>query len=362
MKLTNLIFACASLVMGGAVSAKPWVETIADVRARSDMLNAHARQRGAESMGKLLLFIDRDRHTCAILGRMLDRVDAIRDLEEMEITTPTPNMTPEQIDQMQVDAASLQTWAWAAEKLLGYTEAERIRAWNLDCVGLQGIPLEAGFWGDVAPGGTETLHTEIVPGYAGVITGTDAVVWTGRLSTIYADSDRRVVTIIQDGRGGPAIWRMVADCGRGLVALFGPPVGQTGDTGIRLPQAARNAARDIYCADADAPSQELLNVPIENAGVYADWWTGFPEPIPNGPVIEIKGFGNTVGDPDPNTDLTGLLMLDCAAGTHRWAGAASVVVGQPSGWNLNVVGYRGDPDVPPEVIRSANRLYCLFAQ
>ncbi|MEJ6404216.1 hypothetical protein [Yoonia sp. 2307UL14-13] len=352
---------CTSLALcGTAAYAKPWDETIADVSLLSERLFDALRSREVdEAFGKALLFLDEDRHTCAILGRMVGRADQIRHLEEMEITEPAEDMSAEDIDAMLVDAFSLQTWAMVAERLVGYSEDERIRAWNVDCIGMQDIPDDAGFYGDTPPTGAQTLLLQRVEGYRGAITGSVAVTWTGRLIETGIGADRRVVTIFQDGYHSNATWRMITECSSGISEIVGPPQNADNDTGSRLPRLAIEHAQDVFCEDANAPRQELLNIPLE--GVYADWWNGVAAPVGDEWIIAIDGIGNPEYGPEYDTRLTGLLILDCETGQDRWVGVVGKLSGRATGWNVNMGEYLGDPDVPSEMLRGARRLYCDFS-
>lgn len=292
---------------------------------------------------------------------MVGRADDIQHLEEMPITEPRDGMTAQEIEQMQLDGFSLQTWALVAERLMAYSPAERIRAWNLDCAGDQGIPKDAGFFGATAPRGVQALYTQHVQGYSGAFTGAAAVRWTSQLIEINQDADRRITTIIQDGYSAPGIWRLISDCETGEMALSGIPPSAFRDTGARLPAKAQQSAHDIYCADPTEAQQELLYEPIENAGVYADWWTGIPEDIPTGPIIEITATGNQDYGAAYDTQIEGLLVLDCVGGSHKWVGVIGQVAQDPTGWNVNMSTYRADPPAPDQVLRNATRLYCDFA-
>jgi hypothetical protein len=75
-------------------------------------------------------------HQCAILGRMLDHVDAIRHLEEFEYPPMDARSNPQDL---LVFSISLENWVAAARWAKSASIDQRINRWNLDCVSQFGI-------------------------------------------------------------------------------------------------------------------------------------------------------------------------------------------------------------------------------
>lgn len=78
-----------------------------------------------------------DRHLCAIVGRMLEQVEAIKEIETLEYPPIDAASDPHDL---LVFSISLENWAMAARRALSMSRDERINVWNLDCVGEMGIP------------------------------------------------------------------------------------------------------------------------------------------------------------------------------------------------------------------------------
>ncbi|WP_282078637.1 hypothetical protein [Epibacterium ulvae] len=78
-----------------------------------------------------------DRHLCAIVGRMLEQVEAIKEIENLDY--PPMNATSDAHDLL-VFSISLENWTIAARRAVDMNRDERINVWNLDCVGEMGIP------------------------------------------------------------------------------------------------------------------------------------------------------------------------------------------------------------------------------
>ena len=83
---------------------------------------------------------DVERHKCAILGRMLGKLDEIREIEKLEYPKIGPDSDLVELAYFSVE---LDTWVNEAQKALAANESDRINQWNLDCVGTQGIPASA---------------------------------------------------------------------------------------------------------------------------------------------------------------------------------------------------------------------------
>jgi hypothetical protein len=89
--------------------------------------------------------LDVPEHTCAILGRMLNKTILIKHLEK---PYPKKSKTGEEF---RLAAISIGNWAYNAELILRLDEARRIKSWNLDCVGQLGIPASAYIVGKGVP-------------------------------------------------------------------------------------------------------------------------------------------------------------------------------------------------------------------
>lgn len=76
-------------------------------------------------------------HTCAILGRMLGKTSLIGHLEE-----PLPKNSEDGFE-FRLAAHSLDNWIFTVRRLQKMPKTRKIRAWNLDCVGSNGIPVTA---------------------------------------------------------------------------------------------------------------------------------------------------------------------------------------------------------------------------
>jgi hypothetical protein len=126
--------------------ARSWREMIEEAEARSDFLFEEASKRGygAERLGTAYNEIGADHHTCAILGRLLDRKAFVIELERFEVTEPRNKMSESDIVDMLVSARMLENWASIARYLLDLSKDDQIAIWNLDCVDKFGIPITAG--------------------------------------------------------------------------------------------------------------------------------------------------------------------------------------------------------------------------
>lgn len=116
------------------------------------------------------------RHQCAIVGRMLEQVDAIQEIESFEYPPMDATSDPHAL---LVFSISLENWTVAARGALEMNRDERINIWNLECVGEMGIPTDrfmessqpnAAFefdgrtlfvYGDIEPGFFDRFSTEL---------------------------------------------------------------------------------------------------------------------------------------------------------------------------------------------------------
>jgi hypothetical protein len=117
-----------------------WKDAIARVEASAEKYRTYARERGVTGAGSMYGTLDVARHTCAILGRMLGHTEAIRHLEEMEYPPLLSNGEEDYAHSMLVFSVSLGNWVFSARQALKASKVQRIKIWNLDCAGNQGIP------------------------------------------------------------------------------------------------------------------------------------------------------------------------------------------------------------------------------
>lgn len=114
-----------------------WPKAIKAVEAKSQAyIDYGLRTSGTTSVqqavGMIGITLDIEKHRCAILGRMLGKIDEIAELERFDI--PPLSQRPDGFLAVEI-GASLGNWVGEARKALGQTESQRINAWNLDCVG-----------------------------------------------------------------------------------------------------------------------------------------------------------------------------------------------------------------------------------
>lgn len=130
----------STLVTAGGSSAQSvgWEEAISTVEATAEAYMDHIRSiDGTAAVGAAYHGWEFDRHRCAVLGRMLGHAEAIAELERLD----HPPMTAESDTfELMVFVATLDSWVTAVRRALDAPEVERINAWNLECVGLMGIP------------------------------------------------------------------------------------------------------------------------------------------------------------------------------------------------------------------------------
>jgi len=131
--LLSLVWATASLSQGVS-----WETAIQRVEQSSKEYFDYAVEVGGTSWaGTAYNGYQFDRHLCAIVGRMLEQVEAIKEIETLEY--PPMDATSDPHDLL-VFSISLENWTIAARRALSMSQDERINVWNLDCVGEMGIP------------------------------------------------------------------------------------------------------------------------------------------------------------------------------------------------------------------------------
>ena len=128
------------------VNAKSWDKVIAKVEERADQIWQRGKSLGADTfLGTAVNEVDIPKHECAILGRMLGVPSLISKLEYH----PEPQLsdTPdwEELFELMVYSQSLSNWVFVANRIQSLSETEKKHKWNLNCVGKQGIPVDASF-------------------------------------------------------------------------------------------------------------------------------------------------------------------------------------------------------------------------
>lgn len=142
-----LYLSFCSIVLGcvSSASAKSWEDAIADVDAKADFLYEQAELRGLGPswLGTALNELGVEQHKCAILGRILERQQFIRELEEFAVAMPKEDMSEDDVFELLMSARMLENWAYTARRILALSDDERKATWNLDCVGSFEIPTTA---------------------------------------------------------------------------------------------------------------------------------------------------------------------------------------------------------------------------
>lgn len=114
-----------------------WPKAIATVSELSETYIAFGlRKMDSPSLqsavGQIGLALDIEEHRCAIIGRMLGQIDAVAALESREYPPISDALDGYEAANI---GASLANWVRQAKIAIGQSEDERIRTWNLDCVG-----------------------------------------------------------------------------------------------------------------------------------------------------------------------------------------------------------------------------------
>lgn len=123
-----------------------WASAIASVEK---LREGFERRRRGEwvHMGTALNELHVNEHSCSILGRMLGKVRYIKHLEvdysDEALAGFNDNQPGVSDDDLAVAMISLDNWISNAQRLVNASPDERIREWNLDCVGQFDIPASA---------------------------------------------------------------------------------------------------------------------------------------------------------------------------------------------------------------------------
>ena len=159
MRIISLLL---TMFLSAAVMAQNnnWPKAIAAVSKSAAAYQAYAEAKSGMGFGGMIgqigADIDIERHRCAILGRMLGRIDEIAALEKIDY--PTLNDQLDDYDAAMF-ASSLYNWIDIAQWALAAKEADRINRWNLDCIGQMGIPVSA-YIGHAAPEAQFAYHRQ----------------------------------------------------------------------------------------------------------------------------------------------------------------------------------------------------------
>lgn len=137
MLLATLVVIAALGTPVGAQSVS-WQAAIDRVEASADEYREYAVRVGGTSWaGTMYNGYQFDVHQCAILGRMLGAVEAIRELEHLDYPPLDASSDPHDL---LIFSISLDSWVRAARWALAVEPHQRINTWNLDYVGHYGIP------------------------------------------------------------------------------------------------------------------------------------------------------------------------------------------------------------------------------
>lgn len=127
------MFAIFATFMPSKASANGWEDAIETVAKSAEEYFEYAVDVGGTSWaGTMYNGYKSVEHRCAITGRMLGQVEAIRHIEEFDYPPMDARSEPHDL---LVFSISLDNWAGAARWALAASEAQLINFWNLDCVG-----------------------------------------------------------------------------------------------------------------------------------------------------------------------------------------------------------------------------------
>ncbi len=282
-----LRFALLCLWLPSALMAQnnDWPKAIAAVSARSEAYITYGlRESGAGSIqsaiGVIGIFADIEKHRCAILGRMLGKIDVIAELERFDIPPLSQNPDPYLAVEIGV---SLDNWIAEARTALAQSEAERINTWNLDCVGTL-VPESAGIVSD-APDAQFVADGTALRIYGNIDSGFHARF----LETLNANPDIRMIEL---GSGGGSV-KDAIEAGREIrrrgleTRLFGNcysacPLVYVGGSERTIWANVRHdfgfhrlATRDGAALPDDHPFYDLIASYLAEMGVDAETYIGW---------------------------------------------------------------------------------------
>ncbi|MCE7027048.1 hypothetical protein [Jiella avicenniae] len=133
-----LVLAIARGAVAAPANVDPvwWKAEIAKAQEEADRLWDVMRAKGTFALGTAVNEVDVDIHTCHILSIMLGK-NHLTPLLVAPLDPPQPDDEPGFAEG--VEGNSRSNWANLAKTFLGESQVERVRAWNLDCVGKFGI-------------------------------------------------------------------------------------------------------------------------------------------------------------------------------------------------------------------------------
>ena len=122
----------AQFLPGKALAGR-WEDAIETVTNSADEYHEYAVEVGGTGWaGTMYNGYKSVEHRCAIVGRMLGHIEAIKHIEEFEYPPMDARSDPQDL---LVFAISLDNWAGGAKWAINATNDQRINFWNLDCVG-----------------------------------------------------------------------------------------------------------------------------------------------------------------------------------------------------------------------------------
>jgi len=149
-----ICIACGIIALASAATAQNnnWPKAIAAVSQKAEAYTAFGLRKTnstsvQQAIGMIGLTLHVERHRCAILGRMLGKIDEIAAIEQFDM--PPINDALDGFEAMEI-GSSLSNWVGEARRALEADEAERVNVWNLDCAGHFDIPVTARL-GSAAP-------------------------------------------------------------------------------------------------------------------------------------------------------------------------------------------------------------------
>ena len=178
-RLKRFIVIVACMLGATTGFSKSWEQSISEVEAKVDEMWTHARSQENYMylLGTMHNELDAQKHECAILGRILDRIEYVREIEHLALPELKEPMSEDELYELQLAARSLGNWAFTARRALNMTKYEQSATWNLDCVGAFGIPVDASVKEEVleakfrVEGRTLYVLGDIDPGFAEDLAG-----------------------------------------------------------------------------------------------------------------------------------------------------------------------------------------------
>jgi hypothetical protein len=132
---------CLLFPLAAMAQNNNWPKAIAAVTRSVQAYQEYAEAKiGPQWLGAANVMLDAEKHKCAILGRMLGKIDEIRTIEQMDY--PPMDSRSDPYDLLMF-ARSLDNWVGQANWAISVDTAERANRWNLDCVGNFDIPADA---------------------------------------------------------------------------------------------------------------------------------------------------------------------------------------------------------------------------